>query len=167
MESLARTKAPKSSSPGKARARPTPKCKICGDRTNLFDVVDFNKWCSGRPYNFGIAGIQVFYHRCEWCQFLFTDLLDDWTTQEIATYIYNDDYNLVDPGYQEVRPFDTAKAMAKLLDGTQALRILDYGSGSGKFAEHMRALGFASVENYDPFSKPCSAGGAVRLGHGF
>ena len=132
----------------------TRKCKICGHKSYLFNIVDFNKWCSERPYTFGHSGIQVNYFRCDRCQFVFTDFMDNWTSGDIAKYIYNDDYILVDPGYKEVRPFDQAKAMAKLLDGCQSLRILDYGSGSGKFARHMEEFGFARVTNYDPFSCP-------------
>jgi 2-polyprenyl-6-hydroxyphenyl methylase/3-demethylubiquinone-9 3-methyltransferase len=138
-------------------ARDLRKCKVCASDAPLFDVVDFLKRCKtphDTPYNFGLSGIQVKYHRCICCDFLFTNLIDDWTSGEIARYIYNEDYILVDPEYQEDRPAVTAAFVAGLLDGCQSLRILDYGSGSGKFAERMRERGFPSVTSYDPFSYP-------------
>lgn len=143
--------------------RQTPKCKICGQDTKLFDIVDFNKWCSDRPYDFGEAGVQVKYFRCNNCRFIFTDFIDDWSASEIAEHIYNDDYILVDPGYREARPLDQAKEMAKLLDGCQGLHILDYGSGSGNFSKNMKEFGFASVASYDPFSSPIRPDGLFDL----
>jgi hypothetical protein len=144
-------------------AQLAPRCKICGNSTNLFDVVDFNKFCSDRPYGFGVAGIPVSYFRCQHCQFLFTNFIDDWTPEEVARHIYNDDYILVDPEYKEARPFAQAKEMSRILDGCQQLRILDYGSGSGKFAKYMTEFGFAFVTSYDPFSNPVRPEGLFHL----
>jgi 2-polyprenyl-6-hydroxyphenyl methylase/3-demethylubiquinone-9 3-methyltransferase len=132
----------------------TPRCKVCGSQTRLFDIVDFNKHCGTEPYQFGAADIAVSYYRCHQCDFTFTDLIDDWSPSEISELIYNDDYIKVDPEYLEARPLRTAIAMAERLRGCEDLRILDYGSGTGKFADELARRGYGRVENYDPFSSP-------------
>src|SRR5579864_7524503 len=91
------------------------KCKICGGRAPLFDIVDFNKFCSDEPYAFGRSGIPVKYYRCRSCQFIFSNLIDDWTQEEIARFIYNDDYLKVDGEYVSARPLRTAATMAHVL----------------------------------------------------
>ncbi len=139
------------------------KCKVCGRQAKLFDVVDFNKHCSSTPYYFGYSGIQVSYFRCSLCQCLFTPLIDDWTQDEVAEYIYNDDYILVDQDYVDRRPRAQAKHISDLLDGRQGLRILDYGSGSGKFARYMHEQGYNLVTSYDPFANPTRPEGLFDL----
>ncbi len=72
----------------------------------------------------------------------------------MASYIYNDEYLLVDQDYIDRRPRAEAKHIAQILEGCQGMRILDYGSGSGKFAKYMREYGFHFIASYDPFSNP-------------
>lgn len=139
------------------------RCKICGGASPLFDLIDFNKFCSHSPFNHGASGIEVPYYRCEWCEFIFSDLIDDWTEAELARFIYNDDYIKIDGEYVEVRPVANANAMAQILNGCEALRILDYGSGSGRFAAEMKAKGFRQIESYDPFSSPIEPKGLFDL----
>jgi SAM-dependent methyltransferase len=129
-------------------------CKICSGRAVAFDVVDFNKICSNKLYPFGFSHIPVVYHRCEACSFIFTTFCDAWTSADFASFIYNNDYTLVDPDYTGSRAAETASVMAELLRGCESARILDYGSGSGIFAEAMKARGFREIEGYDPFSEP-------------
>lgn len=127
-------------------------CKICGQPALFFDVVDFNK-CAGF-YCFGLSGVTVKYHRCDQCGFLFTGFFDDWSDDDFRQFIYNDDYCLVDPEYEGVRPRLAADHLAKYLDREKDARILDYGAGSGHFAVRMSELGFGHVASYDPFSMP-------------
>jgi hypothetical protein len=135
------------------RSTPGRICKICGSPAPLFDIVDFNKICSHRNvYEFGFSGIQVPYYRCGGCDFLFTDLTDDWSTDDFSRFIYNDDYLKVDGDYAGARAVGLARHLRPALDGCQSLRILDYGSGAGGFAEEMKSFGFAEVVSYDPFS---------------
>ncbi len=130
-------------------------CKVCGRSSKLFDVVDFNKHCSlSTPYYFGYSGIQVPYFRCSFCECLFTAFIDDWKQDEIAKYIYNSDYILVDPEYADKRAQEQAKYISSLLGNHKELRILDYGSGSGNFALYIRELGYKFVTSYDPFANP-------------
>jgi hypothetical protein len=129
----------------------TRTCKICGGVSLLFDVVDFY---NNYLWNFGLSGITFPYYRCSTCEFIFTDLLDEWKPKEFSRFIYNDDYIKVDPEYTGARPISTAQHMALLLRGCEHLRILDYGSGSGIFSDEMKKHGFLNMENYDPFSAP-------------
>jgi 2-polyprenyl-6-hydroxyphenyl methylase/3-demethylubiquinone-9 3-methyltransferase len=120
----------------------------------LFDVVDFNKSCAFDLYPFGTADVLVTYLRCSVCQFVFTTFLDDWTSEDFGRFIYNEDYVKVDGEYAGIRPEREAAAIAQRLEGRKHLRILDYGSGSGRFAAELRSRGFETVQSYDPFSSP-------------
>jgi 2-polyprenyl-6-hydroxyphenyl methylase/3-demethylubiquinone-9 3-methyltransferase len=132
-----------------------PHCTVCGGKSRFFDVVDFNKHCSFEDYYaFGPAGVAVPYYRCLSCGFLFTEFFKDWTPQDFGRFIYNDDYVKVDSEYVEVRPRLVAEDMARRLGGCETARILDYGSGTGAFANRMREAGFTHIVDYDPFSHP-------------
>jgi hypothetical protein len=146
-----------------SRQAEIPICKVCSGHATLFDAVDFNKHCSGLPYQFGLSGIVVPYYRCTKCSFIFSDFIDDWSVEEVSQFIYNDDYVKVDPEYIGVRARRTARLMTSLLAGCEDLRILDYGSGSGVFSEEMATHGFKRVENYDPFSSPLRPAGPFDL----
>lgn len=134
--------------------RQTCACKICGGNSTIFDVADFNKCCSPEFYEYGTSGIEVSYYRCDVCGFAFTRLFDDWTPQDFTRFIYNGDYVKVDHEYADSRPRRMAATAARRLAGQPHLRILDYGSGSGLFADQMRSRGFANVSSYDPFTSP-------------
>jgi SAM-dependent methyltransferase len=127
-------------------------CKVCDNPAAFFDVVDFNKSTGG--YAFGPSGVNVPWHRCENCGFLFTPFFDDWSPEDFRRFIYNEDYILCDPDYLSVRPKAMAGHLAELLSGFEGARILDYGAGANAFAARIADLGFAHVESYDPFSLP-------------
>jgi SAM-dependent methyltransferase len=129
-------------------------CKICQHSATAFDVVDFNKICHPRLYPFGFVNIPVIYYRCEACSFIFTKFFDQWTANDFSKYIYNDDYIFVDPEYTGERARRMAAVVAGLFRGCEDARILDYGSGTGAFAESMRPLGYNDIASYDPFSAP-------------
>ncbi len=130
-------------------------CKICGGFAPPFDSLDFFKFCSPtNPFAFGFAGIPVEYRRCRDCGFIFTDFFDDWSPEEFATHVYNSDYPLIDSEYADIRPGNIAATMAERLAAWRDVDILDYGSGSGAFAERMGERGFFNITNYDPFSSP-------------
>jgi hypothetical protein len=127
-------------------------CKICRRPAEFFDTVDFQKCVGGYP--FGPSGVHVSWYRCDFCGFLFTSFFDDWSHQDFSRFIYNDDYNLVDPDYISKRPQAMAGMLAHHLAGQEDARILDYGAGRGLLAENMTGLGFRHMESYDPFSLP-------------
>ncbi|MCP4800359.1 MAG: methyltransferase domain-containing protein, partial [bacterium] len=68
-------------------------------------------------------------------------------------YDYNDKYIEVDPDYVRDRPLGKASMVGKLLGADNVdLKILDYGGGTGLFAETLRNSGFKHTDTYDPFS---------------
>ena len=139
-------------------------CKICGDRAFVFDVVDFNKCCAEPEcYPYGMCGVPVVFFRCTVCRFLFTNFFDDWTQEDFARFVYNDDYINVDGEYAGPRPDREAEAIARTLAGHNDLKILDYGSGSGLFADRLRSRGFQHVVAYDPFARPDHPGGSYDV----
>lgn len=145
-------------------ARYSSRCKVCGEPTGLFGVVDFNKHCSmDDPYRFGLADVAVHYNRCSMCGLLFTDFFDSWSLDDFSRFIYNDDYIKVDPEYASVRPMRDADGLARHFAAFKHCRILDYGSGSGALARRLKELGFDHVENYDPFTSPSAPGGQFDL----
>lgn len=134
-------------------AEPTAVCKICGQTARLEGVVDFNKNCEQfeKRYPLPLSGIPVYYHRCPACGFLFTTAFDHFTNDDFKKWIYNDQYALVDPEYEIVRPHRLADSFIKLMAQGKSARILDYGAGNGKFAARLRGAGFENIICYDPF----------------
>ncbi len=94
----------------------------------------------------------VEYCCCEGCGFVFTTHFDELTAAEMAAKIYNDDYILVDPEFQSVRPHLTATQLARtspIARGT--ISVLDFGGGRGELARLLREQGFQHADSYDPF----------------
>jgi len=129
-------------------------CKICATPAPLYGVVDFNKSCE--EFNgkfFPLSGLPVYYRRCPNCGFVFTTAFDEWSGAQFKDHIYNNDYIQFDPGYVEARPTTMAGMIARTFERDKArLRVLDYGGGSGRFAEILRHSGFQAADTYDPFS---------------
>lgn len=139
-------------------------CKLCGGFSPPFDSLDFYKYCSPtNPFAFGFAGIQVAYRRCQDCGFIFTGFFDEWTPDEFSAYVYNADYARIDSEYADIRPGNVAAMLASRLGPWRDIDILDYGSGSGAFAERMAGHGFANITNYDPYSSPARPEGQFSL----
>ena len=129
-------------------------CKICGAAAPLFTVVDFHKSCE--EFNklfFPLAGIPIYYRRCEVCGFVFTDAFDDWSEPAFKAHIYNADYAKVDPDYLQKRPNANATFLTHLLAPRHTeLHVLDWGGGNGLLADSLRNAGFAAADTYDPFN---------------
>ncbi|HEX3710855.1 MAG TPA: class I SAM-dependent methyltransferase [Pseudolabrys sp.] len=129
-------------------------CKVCRSPAPLFGAADFNKSCEERR---GVRlphyGFAVYYRRCPSCGFLFTDCFDRWSHAEFRQHIYNSAYVQVDPDYKEKRPLEAATLIAGLFEARKTtLSVLDYGGGSGLFAERLRMSGFSDCNTYDPFT---------------
>jgi SAM-dependent methyltransferase len=136
-------------------ADPRPeKCKVCQGPSLLFGVVDFHKSCEeARGRRLALSGCPVYYRRCERCGFVYTGAFDEWGLEDFRRCIYNADYVLVDPDYEEARPEANARLVAESFVGQRAaMQILDYGGGAGLLAERLRAKGFEAA-TYDPFSQ--------------
>ena len=137
-------------------ATETP-CKCCGAPASLYGLLDFNKNCEIYRQNpFGISGVPIYYHRCPECLFIFTTALDHFAKEDFERYVYNDQYPLIDPDYQEARPRHNAKVVTELLAQAKPACILDYGGGNGTLANLLLEAGFSEVRTYDPFV-PCFA----------
>jgi 2-polyprenyl-6-hydroxyphenyl methylase/3-demethylubiquinone-9 3-methyltransferase len=127
-------------------------CKCCGAAAFRYGVVDFHKNCEIYRRNaLAISGVPIYYHRCPRCRFLFTTALDHFTHEDFQKHIYNEQYPLIDPEYQEIRPRDNAAKVCGLFVDIKPERVLDYGGGSGLMGQLIRAGGFPHVDIYDPF----------------
>jgi 2-polyprenyl-6-hydroxyphenyl methylase/3-demethylubiquinone-9 3-methyltransferase len=127
-------------------------CKCCGARSPLFGVIDFHENCERvRRKVLDLSGIPIYYYRCPQCRFLFTTAFDQFSPQDWKEHVYNEQYHLVDPDFNEVRPRDKAGFLAKLFPNAKPQRLLDYGGGNGQTAELLGNLGFPETHCYDPF----------------
>jgi 2-polyprenyl-6-hydroxyphenyl methylase/3-demethylubiquinone-9 3-methyltransferase len=128
-------------------------CKICGGESRLFGLIDFNRSCEeARGHVLPLSGVAVYYRRCARCGLLYTDAMDDWPHEDFARHIYNDAYVQVDPDFETVRPDGNAAVIDLTFSAsTRPASVLDYGGGNGRFAEALRAKGFANTATYDPF----------------
>lgn len=100
---------------------------------------------------FPVSGIEVRYHRCMDCGFLFTDYFARWEPAEFSHRIYNDDYLLADPPFADERPEKLSHFLAEALgQENRELRILDYGGGVGALERKLRGRGFVNLQTFDP-----------------
>ena len=93
----------------------------------------------------------IYYHRCPVCRFIFTTALDHFSQADFERFVYNDQYPLIDPDFEDARPRGNAMLVGRLLSEARPARILDYGGGNGKLAEFLSEAGFLDVQTYDPF----------------
>ena len=128
-------------------------CKVCGTPAPLWDSCDFNTHCM-RPTEPDLlppAGIAVDYHRCPACGFLFTPYMDDFTQADFRARVYNADYHLFDPGFEEERPTEFAQRLLGHF-GDLPLNICDYGGGRGRMASIINSAGRTlRAKTWDPF----------------
>src|SRR5271165_3350017 len=109
--------------------RETP-CKCCGAPASLYGLVDFHKNCEiYRKNALEISGVPIYYHRCPVCRFIFTIALDHFTKEDFERYVYNEQYPLIDPDFEETRPRANAALVDRLFSEARPARILDYGGG--------------------------------------
>lgn len=127
-------------------------CKICGEASEPYDVLDFALTCNTPRAPAGLSGIPVYYYRCCACGFIFTDFCDQFTPSEWSSYIYNEFYySTVDPDYADRRPGGNASLIKNILGGDKNKWLgLDYGGGNGRTALLLRKMGF-NFESYDPY----------------
>jgi SAM-dependent methyltransferase len=126
-------------------------CKCCGTQASLYGAVDFHKSCASWTKVLELSGIPIHYFRCPDCGFIFTTAFDQFTMEDFRRHIYNSDYLLVDPEYQDERPRGNAALILKFFPYLKPQRLLDYGCGAGLLVEVLRATGLFQVDGYDPF----------------
>jgi SAM-dependent methyltransferase len=128
------------------------RCKCCGALALAYGVVDFHKNCEiYRRKVLDISGVPIYYHRCPVCQFIFTTAFDQFTRDDFLQHVYNDDYLLVDPDYQEDRPRTNAAWLCNVFSNVKPRQVLDHGGGNGALGALLRSAGFAEIVTYDPF----------------
>jgi hypothetical protein len=134
-------------------------CKCCNHNAILYDVCDFNKSCEEARSKFlPLSGIPIYYYKCSHCGFIFTDEFDAATKEEFEQYIYNDDYIIVDPDYENARPQNNAKMISEMFGRQLAgLTMLDYGGGNGTLARLLSQTEVIQADCYDPFHTTNSA----------
>jgi hypothetical protein len=127
-------------------------CKVCNTDSPLLGVVDFSRSCEDVTHKAApLTGIPIYYHRCPSCGFIFTTAFDNFTSADFAYWIYNDRYVEADHDYFDFRPRYNAQVLTQMFGARKDVPILDYGGGTGKLAETLRAGGFSRVDVYDPF----------------
>lgn len=126
-------------------------CKICNSKTYIYGVCDFNKNCEGTKIGnkMPMIGHAVYYHKCNSCGFIFSIDFDNWTKDDFIRNIYNDEYEIVDPEYKEIRPKNLVQWMLPLLNGNTSITMLDYGAGTAVFGKTLNQLGY-QCESWDP-----------------
>jgi hypothetical protein len=126
-------------------------CPICGQQTEILDVVDFNKSClEGQGSFLKLSGKPIYYNRCPGCGFVLAPEMWGWSKADFLEHVYNDDYILVDPDYLDFRPKDNARFMQELFPRARAEALhLDYGSGAGLLVGLLQERGWRSTA-YDP-----------------
>jgi hypothetical protein len=131
---------------------PSSDCPICGGACVLFDVVDLNKSCAESWGTYlGLSGVPIYYTRCTRCEFCFAPELMQWSPERMKEEIYNDEYPLVDPNYDETRPMDSLRLLLKLFpDLGRDVRHLDFGGGNGLLSKLLGEANWQSM-SYDPY----------------
>ena len=128
-------------------------CPVCGqNQLEIFDYIDFNKYCTLNPESIISSGFKICYTLCNHCNFLFAPDLCRWDIAKFKKFIYNDDYITYDEDYAEKRPKENFEFLINTIkDDLGKIRHLDYGGGNGKLSELLNSYGINS-ENYEPFS---------------
>jgi SAM-dependent methyltransferase len=135
-----------------AQATASVPCPICTADAPYLDTVDFNKACTELQGKFlPASGIPIKYHLCDQCGFCFAPEFRDWKFDDFEKFIYNADYEAVDPEYVSVRPTRDADILETTFGANKRrIRHLDYGGGSGLLSKLLKEKGWNST-TYDPF----------------
>jgi hypothetical protein len=127
-------------------------CPICKSKSELIDVLDFNKVC-GNPtaYFEGLSGVPIYYALCGYCGFCFAPAMAKWEFDEFEQRIYNADYIKIDPDCVDVRPRQFCEQLIQLFPPeTDPFTHLDYGGGNGLLSKLLCENGWNST-TFDPF----------------
>jgi hypothetical protein len=127
-------------------------CPVCQSTTAYLDSVNFNKSCEEvRGLFLPPSEKFIDYFLCNQCGFCFAPEMYAWSFDDFGKYIYNQDYEQVDPDYKLLRPQGNANLIDQWFGSRKSgLRHLDYGGGSGLLSRELRDKGWDST-TYDPF----------------
>lgn len=129
-------------------------CPICDSKSQMIDVVDFNKNCEENKGIFlPLSGVPIYYFMCDGCNFTFSPAFWNWTEQDFLDCIYNEKYIDIDPDYVETRPLANASVLQQIFPShTNLINHIDYGGGNGVMSNALLQNGWNS-KSYDPFPK--------------
>lgn len=129
-----------------------PSCKVCSDSTKLFDVIDFGRQCHAKIYPDGLTGIGIYYHQCVNCGLIFSEFFDHFTDEMWRMYIYNKEYERIDPDYLSNRSIRNVSLVQSVVKSfwTKEDRGCDFGGGQGMTARLLSNLGI-EFDSFDPF----------------
>lgn len=125
-------------------------CQICGGETRTALTKEKNVSCGDyfegrRLYVQNLGEIALL--ECVNCGFSYFEEMHRWGMARYRNEIYNKDYHLCDPPFQEERP---KKLAAWLSRSFQLCDLIDFGGGEGKLAKNLVQNGFRA-RSYDPF----------------
>lgn len=125
-------------------------CPVCGAAEAHVFLKETNVSCSDyfegiRLYNDDIGDTALV--KCTVCGFARFRDMHAWTPEIFRERIYNKDYHLCDPPFEEERPARLARWLAPLCEGQ---RLIDYGGGEGRTAALLRDQEIDAVA-FDPF----------------
>ena len=127
-------------------------CPVCGNPTDLYDVVDFNKSCREvEGIHLALAGVPIYYRRCAACEYTWAPEFRQWSDSDFLNHIYNEDYVDVDPDYVSERPQINAHLVTQLFGKERGrIRHLDYGGGNGGLSALLAQQDW-NTASFDPF----------------
>jgi SAM-dependent methyltransferase len=131
---------------------PRQRCPICGGEAPQHDLLDFNRSCEDHKGPvLPRSGRLVAYCLCPSCGFCFAPEFLAWEASDFAKYIYNGDYERVDPDCKGERQKDQIEVLERLLGGGKdRISHVDYGAGLGLLSGQLAERGWQSTA-YDPY----------------
>ncbi len=137
------------------------KCYICHGHLHSMGVVPFDKSCKeGIPI---VDDTPMKYYKCDQCQFICCPEMLEWSNEEFAQRIYNEDYVKYDPDYVEDRPAAISSILHGIFaKGYKRISHLDYGGGDGTLSYKLNDLGWKS-NYYDPYTSKVVPTGTYNL----
>lgn len=125
-------------------------CKICHSQAPLYGVIDFNELRGRHNLNIPLSGHAIYYHKCPVCALIYTNAFDDWSGNDFAIHVYNDDYIYIDPDFPQKRPQQNADFLIENFADLYLWKILDFGCGSNKLVNFLKEKGITAT-GWDPF----------------
>jgi SAM-dependent methyltransferase len=126
-------------------------CPICTADAPYLDTLDFNR-TSGDVQGKALppSGIPIKYHLCSQCGFCFAPEFREWKAADFEKFIYNADYDAVDPEYAVTRPKRNVEMLERTFGANKRkIRHLDFGGGAGQLTKLLKEKGWDST-TYDP-----------------
>lgn len=136
-------------------------CPICAGISTPKWGISFQKACNSVNTNEDFNP-EIEYCECRTCGFIFASTMHSWTKEQFNDLVYNDKYTLVDPDHVIARAQNNAEFLDSTFKGLSTKPHLDYGGGTGKLSEFLRAKKWDST-SYDPFYNKSSVQGPFHF----